>query len=115
VSARPTAADERAAVRAALTRYEAAYSTLDSDAATAVWPAVDRRALERAFDGLAAQRVTLDICEVGVTGQSARANCSGRATWTPKVGGGTQSQARKWTFDLRRSDNGWQIVKVDTR
>jgi hypothetical protein len=115
VAARPTAADERAAVRAALTRYETAYSTLDSDAATAVWPGVDRRALERAFGGLAAQRVTLDICEVGVTGQSARANCSGRATWTPKVGGGTQSQARKWTFDLRRSDNGWQIVRVDTR
>jgi hypothetical protein len=115
VGARPTAAAERAAVRAALSRYETAYSNLDSNAATAVWPAVDRRALERAFDGLAAQRVTLDICEVGVTGQNARANCSGRATWTPKVGGGTQSQARKWTFDLRRTDNGWLIVKVDTR
>jgi hypothetical protein len=76
---------------------------------------VDRRALERAFDSLASQRVTLNICEVGVDGQRARANCSGRATWTPKVGGGTQTQARQWTFDLRRADGGWQIVKVDSR
>jgi hypothetical protein len=111
----PTAADERAAVRATLGRYEAAYSALDTTAASAVWPTVDRRALERAFDSLASQRVTLNICEVGVDGQRARANCSGRATWTPKVGGGTQTQARQWTFDLRRADGGWQIVKVDSR
>jgi hypothetical protein len=111
----PTAADERAAVRAALGRYEAAYSALDTAAATSVWPTVDRRSLERAFDSLSAQRVTLNICEVGVTGQTAHASCTGRATWTPKVGGGTQTQARRWTFDLRRAESGWQIVKVDSR
>ena len=110
-----TVVDERAAVRAILSRYESAYSRLDAAGAAAVWPGVDRRALARAFDGLDSQRVTLDSCDVGVTGSTARARCAGSATWTPKVGGGTRTQVRSWTFDLRRADGGWQIVKVDTR
>jgi hypothetical protein len=52
---------------------------------------------------------------VGVNGPSARAICVGNATWTPKVGGGRQTKSRTWTFDLRRADATWQIVKVDTR
>lgn len=111
----PAAVDERAAVRTTLSRYEAAYSSLDSAGAKAVWPTVDQRALAHAFDGLAAQRVALGTCEVGVNGQSARAICVGKAAWTPKVGGGQQTKSRTWTFDLRRSDTTWQIVRVDTR
>jgi hypothetical protein len=107
--------DERAAVRTTLSRYEAAYSSLDSAGAKAVWPTVDQRALAHAFDGLAAQRVALGTCEVGVNGQSARAICVGKAAWTPKVGGGQQTKSRTWTFDLRRSNATWQIVRVDTR
>jgi hypothetical protein len=76
---------------------------------------VDQRALARAFEGLASQRVALGTCEVGVNGSSARAICVGNATWTPKVGGGRQTKSRTWTFDLRRGDATWQIVKVDTR
>jgi hypothetical protein len=107
--------DERLAVRAALSRYESAYSQLDAAGAAAVWPAVDRRALARAFEGLESQRVTLGNCDVGVKGQTARASCAGRATWTPKIGGGAESRARTWIFDLRRADRGWQIVSVAAR
>jgi hypothetical protein len=116
-SARPSplTLDEHVAVRATLARYAAAFSDLDRAAAHAVWPGVDQRALGRAFDGLASQRVTLGTCEVGVNGQTSRAICTGSATWTPKVGGGRQTKARVWTFDLRRADSGWQIVTVDTR
>lgn len=116
-SARPSplTLDEHVAVRATLARYAAAFSDLDKAAAHAVWPGVDQRALGRAFDGLASQRVTLGTCEVGVNGQTSRAICTGSATWTPKVGGGRQTKARVWTFDLRRADSGWQIVTVDTR
>ena len=66
------------------------YSGLSVPAARAVWPSVDQRALARAFDGLASQRVALGKCDVVVTGASARATCSGSAEWTPKVGGGTK-------------------------
>jgi hypothetical protein len=113
--AAPAAVDDRAAVRATLARYAAAYTDLDIAGARAVWPGVDQRALARAFEGLASQRVALGTCEVGVNGPSARAICVGNATWTPKVGGGRQTKSRTWTFDLRRADSAWQIVKVDTR
>jgi hypothetical protein len=111
----PLTLDEHVAVRATLARYAAAFSDLDTAAARAVWPGVEQRALARAFDGLASQRVTLGTCEVGVNGQASRAICTGSATWTPKVGGGRQTKARVWTFELRRADSGWQIVTVDTR
>jgi hypothetical protein len=106
---------DTAAIRRTLDRYEAAYSQLDASAAHAVWPTVDQRALARAFDGLAAQRVSLNACDVRVTGATARATCSGDATWTAKVGGGRQTQPRRWSFELRNADGTWQIVRADTR
>ena len=78
------AIDARAAVRATLARYEAAYSGLNVSAARAVWPAVDERALARAFDGLASQRVALNNCDVTVNGATARAICSGVASGLPR-------------------------------
>jgi hypothetical protein len=107
--------DDRVAIRAALSRYEAAYNRLDVNAVRSVWPSLDQRALARAFDNLNAQRVSLQACNVDVSGNTARANCSGNASWTPKVGGGERSAARKWTFDLSDSDEGWRIVHVQAR
>jgi hypothetical protein len=80
-----------------------------------VWPALDERALARAFGSLASQRVSLENCKVDVDGGSARANCSGTAAWTPKVGGGLRTAARTWVFDLSQSDGGWHIVRVQAR
>jgi hypothetical protein len=114
-SAAASGIDPRTAVRATLARYEAAYSGLNVSAARAVWPAVDARALARAFDGLASQRVALDRCDVTVSGTTARALCSGTAEWTPKVGGGERRQNRHWAFDLRNAAGGWQIVRADAR
>jgi hypothetical protein len=107
--------DAQAAIRTTLGRYEAAYSGLNVSAARAVWPSVDQRALARAFDGLASQRVALDKCDVVVTGATARATCSGSAEWTPKVGGGTKRQSRHWSFDLASSSGTWQIVRAEAR
>jgi cytoskeletal protein RodZ len=109
------AIDQRTAVRLALQRYEAAYSDLDAAAARAVWPAVNERALARAFDGLASQSVSLGQCDVVVNGATARATCSGRAAWTPKVGGGERTASRRWAFELRNTDGGWEIVRADAR
>jgi len=107
--------DERAAIRTALNRYEAAYNRLDVEAVHTIWPTLDQRALARAFDSLTAQRVSLQNCSVDVSGSTARANCSGSAAWTPKIGGGERSAARKWAFDLNESDGGWRIVHVQAR
>lgn len=107
--------DEVARVRAVLSRYEAAYSGLDAAAARAVWPAVDERALSRAFNGLQSQRVSLERCDVSVSGASARAECAGRATWVPKVGGSGRTETRRWLFDLRQASGGWQIVSAEAR
>jgi len=110
-----SARDERAAIRAALNRYESAYNRLDVDAVRTVWPSLDQRALARAFDSLTAQRVALQSCNVDVSGSTARANCSGNASWIPKIGGGERSAARKWTFDLSESNGAWRITHVQAR
>ena len=102
-------------VRAVLRRYETAYSTLDADAASVVWPGVNRGALARAFDGLASQQVSLGSCDVTVTGPAARATCSGSATWQPKVGGGVRTEARRWSFDLRKNGEAWRIERAVAR
>ena len=107
--------DAQAAIRATLGRYEAAYSGLSVPAARAVWPSVDQRALARAFDGLASQRVALGKCDVVVTGASARATCTGSAEWTPKVGGGTKRQSRHWAFDWRIPAARGKYVRAEAR
>jgi hypothetical protein len=76
---------------------------------------VDRRALARAFDGLSSQSVALSQCDVRVNGSSAQAECTGTATWTPKVGGGTRTASRHWRFDLRNDGGEWVIVQARVR
>jgi hypothetical protein len=109
----PPRIDENSAVRTVLHRYADAYSRLDASAAQQVWPRVNRRALSRAFDGLASQDISLGNCAVNVSGASARATCAGAATWSPKVGGGgARTEPRNWTFQLAKADEGWQIVNA---
>jgi hypothetical protein len=103
------------AVRDVLARFEAAYSSLSASAARQVWPSVDARSLSRAFEGLESQQVSLGQCRVTVESSTARAECSGSATWTPKVGGGRRTEARRWEFDLARESGAWRIVQARAR
>jgi hypothetical protein len=112
--AEPAVRDETV-VRSVLERYESAYSNLDATAASAVWPAVDRSALARAFDGLASQHVSLGNCDISVNGPSARATCAGSATWRPKVGGGSHTESRRWNFELRKAGDSWRIERAVIR
>ena len=114
-AATPPRIDPREQVRQVLTRYEAAYSRLDAQAAREIWPTVDQKALARAFDGLASQNVSLGRCDVEVLGQIARAHCSGTARWTPKIGGGARMQPRQWEFQLAHGSTGWEIVSAGVR
>ena len=112
----PNPATETAAVRVALDRYRDAFSSLDASSAKSVWPAVDERMLERAFNQMTTQRFTFDSCSIDVTGARATASCRGRAQVGPKVGSRTpRVETRQWTCTLRRADRDWAIESVDSR
>ena len=111
----PAPPPDEAGVRAALSRYESAYSSLNASAAHTIYPGVDERSLERAFESLDSQRVSLGRCSISMNGARAQATCQGSATWTPKVGGGTQHSARTWRFDLANTNGAWTITRADAR
>jgi hypothetical protein len=116
-SSRPAAprVDEEPQIRAVLARYESAYNRLDANAASNVYPGVNREALGRAFGGLISQRVSLGLCEITVAGDIGGASCSGKARWEPRVGSGARTADRHWTFNLRRAADGWRIEQVVVR
>jgi hypothetical protein len=121
-SAPPAAAEPPAAaprdeekIRSVLDQYASAYSRLDATAASAIFPGIDRRALARAFDGLAAQSIHLGACDVRVAIESAMVDCAGSATWTPKIGGGSRTEPRRWQFRLRNTSGNWQMVAAKVR
>jgi hypothetical protein len=103
---------ERDKVRSVLSRYENAFSQLDAAAAARLYPGVDRKALSRAFGSLSSQQIQFDDCRIQVTQSTARATCAGKASWTPKVGGGAKEQAKRWQFDLKQVAGDWQIGSV---
>jgi hypothetical protein len=97
-------------VRQALQRYRWAYEDLDAASAVAVWPTVDRAALARAFDGLAAQALTFQDCSVRMDGEAAAATCAGTTSYVPKVGSREpRIEPRRWNFSLRKREGAWQI------
>jgi hypothetical protein len=108
----PIAGDEDR-IRAALTQWRTAYSALDARAAREVWPTVDARALERAFQALKSQDLRFDRCDLTVDGGSAQAACSGRATYVPRVGNQSpKATPREWTFELKKRDQQWTIASA---
>src|SRR5690349_9829865 len=67
---------ETRAVALTLNRYQDAFSALDVNAAHAVWPSVDVKALAKAFDQLEEQTFDLEGCDITVTGARAQADCA---------------------------------------
>jgi len=108
----PTSGDEDR-IRAALTRWRTAYSALDAAAAREVWPSVDARALERAFQALKSQELRFDRCDLTVNGGSAQAACTGRAIYVPRIGKPSpRATPREWTFELKKDDQRWTIASA---
>ncbi|MGH9374474.1 MAG: hypothetical protein ACRD15_23395 [Vicinamibacterales bacterium] len=96
-----------------LGEYTKAYERLDVQAAKAVWPTLDDRALQHAFGQLDAQRLQFASCGVSIAGRDAKARCTGEATYHPKVGSRVlRFREREWTFNLSRNARGWQIVEA---
>lgn len=112
VAVEPLPGDEER-IRATLSRFGTAYSRLDAGAARAVWPSVDVRALERAFDGLKSQELRFDRCSLAVDGVRARAACTGRAVYVPRIGNQSpRTTSREWTFELKKAEQGWTIASA---
>ena len=100
-------------IRSTLTRFRTAYSQLNASAARDVWPSVDARALERAFQSLKSQDLRFDSCKMTVTGLRAQAACKGRAVYVPRIGDQSpRFTAREWNFELRKADERWTIASA---
>lgn len=107
---------EQLEIQRALAQYRDAYQRLDADAAQAIWPSVDVRALARAFDSLDSQELAFETCVFDIAGGAATAQCRGSATYTPKVGGrSARLESRQWTFRLLKGAEGWKIQSAQTR
>jgi hypothetical protein len=103
-------------VRDLLAGYRTAYERLDARLAKQVWPAVDERALARAFDALESQTVTFETCSVSVGEERAVASCRGSATYVTRMGRRTShTEPRQWTFQLEKSPQRWVIGGVQVR
>jgi hypothetical protein len=103
-------------VASVLDRFQAAYQRLDVQAAKAIWPAVDQRALARAFGALESQVLVFERCDLSVTGPDAQANCSGRTSYVPKVGNKERRTVRvQWTFEMVKEADDWQIARAEIR
>ena len=108
----PAAGDD-AHIRSVLTRWRTAYSALDASAAREVWPSVDARALERAFQTLKSQELRFDRCDLTVDGGRARAACVGEAVYVPRIGRQSpRATPRVWTFELKKSDRRWTVASA---
>ena len=78
-----------------------------------MYPSVDDRKLQRAFQELEGQQVRFASCGVSISssGAGANARCRGDATFRPKVGSRIMRLTdREWTFSLSRDGSGWQIL-----
>jgi hypothetical protein len=109
-------ANDQAAIRHTLKRYEEAYENLDASAAAAVWPSIDVSALTHAFAGLKTQRLQFDRCDLDVGYQSATAVCSGSTHIVRRIGKPEPLiEPLHWTFHLKRTDSAdWKIESVAT-
>jgi hypothetical protein len=109
---------EEASILEVLHEYETAVGRKDPAAAKAVWPALDDRALARAFNDLQSHSLALEDCGVTVANSNAaaRARCQGVATSLPKVGRRKPiSASHEWTFNLSKAGGDWQIESAAIR
>ena len=116
---RDRAADQshqKEVVLAVVREYAHALERLDVRATKAVYPSVDDRQLQRAFQGLKEQQFHFASCGVSLSssGDDANAWCKGNATYRPKVGSRTVQRltSREWVFNLARDGGGWQILEA---
>jgi hypothetical protein len=107
---------EEELVRQLLDEYTGAFERRDVGATKALYPTVDGKALARAYEQIASQRLTLESCGITISGSTANARCRGSATFRPRIGTRpVQIASREWTFDFSKQDTSWRIVNTYVR
>ena len=110
------ARSEQNEIQRTLGQYRSAYQRLDAQAAQAVWPSVDVRALARAFDTLSSQELAFETCLFDIAGPGCDRSMPRKRNLHPKVGGrGPKAERRQWTFRLRKVDEAWKIESAQAR
>jgi len=109
------ASGDTAAIRSVLKRYGTAFSGLDAQAVSEVWPTVDTKALDKTFDALQTQAVSFDTCDISVTVGAAAASCQGTLRYVKVGSRSSRSERHIWQFSLRKGGEGWVISRVQSR
>jgi hypothetical protein len=98
-----------------ISRYQTAFNDRNASIAKSVWPSLDERKLERAFDQLDEQEIAFDVCTYEVSAVEGAAACQGHARYVRKVGNRTERvEPRRWVFKLTNTPQGWTISSVQT-
>jgi hypothetical protein len=105
--------EESTALERVLASYQQAYNRLDVDAALAVWPSADSRALAKAFARLQQQDLKFENCMFAVAENDGTAQCGGVLRYVPRIGKPTpQMEHHVWTIEFARAGASWRIVRV---
>ena len=104
---------DRASIERVLQAYRDAYDRLDAPAAAVIWPGVDTRALNRAFNSLTEQDVSFERCDLDIAGVKANAKCTGEIRYVRRIGDQNPRVRRlSWSFAFERVSDRWQIAQV---
>ena len=110
-----TAADETAAILAALDRYARAYESLDAGAVQAVWPSAPLRRLQESFLDYSSLQMSVTGCDVQQRTDTATATCRRRQEVKLKVGRTQPPIDQQVRFRLHKVDGGWIIAGIDAQ
>jgi hypothetical protein len=104
---------ESTAIERVLASYEQAYNRLDVDAALAIWPSADSKALAKAFARLQHQDLKFENCMFAVAENDGTAQCGGVLRYVRRIGKPTpQTEHHVWTIEFARAGETWRIVRV---
>jgi ketosteroid isomerase-like protein len=101
--------NDQASIQTTLALYADAYSRLDPNGVTAVFPGVDVSAIRNAFSGLRALHMTIESPQTSVSGDTAVVTCTIQQDFTPRVGR-EDKQRTPARFELKRTGDRWLIV-----
>jgi hypothetical protein len=104
-------------VRTALSRYEAAYESLDIAAVRQVHPSLTAQqsgALARTFADSRSYQLDIEDAQIDVDGPTATVTCRVRRTFIPKTGRSV-SNVVPTVFRLSRRGNAWVVTDVSAR
>jgi hypothetical protein len=111
----PAGGGDTRAIQMVISRYQTAFNDRNASIAKSVWPSLDERKLEKAFDQLDEQEITFNVCTFELSGAQAAAACQGQARYVRKVGSRTERvEPRRWEFKLTNTPQGWTIGTVQT-